>query len=158
MEVPLDSTKPVHRCGWFCFHPRCLQRLNRVQVFVFSLCMACFFQGTLCTGISNSAFTTLERRYGFSSTQVALFRCICLSKMLNTIQTHNSNIIYFLISLYYNLFRFVLSFLSSSKTQLRWLLLFTAALSPFIVFSFLLSSRSHPFDIVILHQRHPPPM
>ena len=61
------------RYGWCGFHPRWLQRFNKPVVIVFWMCLIVVLQGTVCTGIANVVLTSIETRYGFKATELALF-------------------------------------------------------------------------------------
>ena len=61
------------RYGWSCFKPDCLQFLNRPSVFMISLCLIVFGQGLACTGINNTMITSIEKRYGFKTTEIGVF-------------------------------------------------------------------------------------
>lgn len=67
------TTDGTQRYGWGCFKPDCLQFMNRPAVFVISLCMVVFGQGLACTGINNTMITSIEKRYGFKTTEIGIF-------------------------------------------------------------------------------------
>ena len=76
LDSPLLSpgnSKSDLRYGWLSYCPRWLQHINRPLYFVFWVCVLVTLQGGLSTGVSNVVLTTIERRYGFKSTEVALF-------------------------------------------------------------------------------------
>ena len=70
-EVSVIETQ--RRYGWRSFRPDCLQFLNRPVFFLVSLCLIVFGQGLACTGINNTMITSIEKRYGFKTTQIGIF-------------------------------------------------------------------------------------
>lgn len=67
------TTDDTRRYGWGCFKPDCLQFMNRPLVFMISLCIVVFGQGLSCTGINNTMITSIEKRYGFKTTEIGIF-------------------------------------------------------------------------------------
>ena len=61
------------RYGWFSYRPVFLQSLNHPWFFLVCVCWLTFGQGFICNGLNNVLLTSIERRFGFTSTQVALF-------------------------------------------------------------------------------------
>lgn len=59
--------------GWGKWRPNSLQCLNRPVAFLACICACAFGQGMICTGMSNTFLTSIEKRYGYKSTQIGLF-------------------------------------------------------------------------------------
>ncbi|XP_012564749.1 solute carrier organic anion transporter family member 4C1 [Hydra vulgaris] len=59
--------------GWFSYRPAFLQSLNRPQFFLICVCWLTFAQGLVCNGLNNVLLTSIEKRYGFTTIQIALF-------------------------------------------------------------------------------------
>lgn len=62
-----------YRYGWGKFKPDVIQDFNKPVYFLICASIVICAQGFVITGLNNAFFTTWERRYGFRSTQVALF-------------------------------------------------------------------------------------
>lgn len=60
------------RYGWGKFTPNFLQRFNNTRSFLVLICVCTFGQGMVSIGMISTFLTTLEKRYEFKSTQVAL--------------------------------------------------------------------------------------
>ena len=69
----IDDDTDTRRYGWGCFKPDCLQFMNRPSVYLISLCIVVFGQGLACTGINNTMITSIEKRYGFKTTEIGIF-------------------------------------------------------------------------------------
>jgi len=69
----LHHAKKNRRYGWGSFRPDCLQVLNRPPFFLACLCALVVGQGIACTGINNTMITSIEKRYGLSTTTIGLF-------------------------------------------------------------------------------------
>ena len=69
---PRTETKQF-KYGFLGFHPRCLQLLNRPAFFLFVVSMVTFNFGFVSTGLNNTMLTSIEKRYGLKSTQIAMF-------------------------------------------------------------------------------------
>ena len=59
--------------GFRGLYPKRLQALNRPIIFLALLSYVLFAYGFAAIGLNNVVLTTIERRYGFTSTKVALF-------------------------------------------------------------------------------------
>lgn len=68
------SKKKWRSYGWLNFRPKCLQCFNKPIYFLICLCAVVFGQGLVCTGISNTVITSVEKRYGFKTTHIGLFK------------------------------------------------------------------------------------
>lgn len=73
MDTNQTQSPKTIRYGWGCFKPDCLQFMNRPSVFVISLCIVVFGQGLSCTGINNTMITSIEKQYGFKTTEIGIF-------------------------------------------------------------------------------------
>lgn len=62
-----------YRYGWGKCKPDVIQSFNKPVYFLICASVVICAQGFVITGLNNAFFTTWERRYGFRSTQVALF-------------------------------------------------------------------------------------
>ncbi|XP_057309721.1 solute carrier organic anion transporter family member 4C1-like [Hydractinia symbiolongicarpus] len=60
------------RYGWGKFTPNSLQRFNNTRSFLVFICVCTFGQGMVSIGMISTFLTTLEKRYEFKSTEVAL--------------------------------------------------------------------------------------
>ena len=67
------QSQTLLRYGWGCFKPSFIQFMNRPSFFMASLCIVVFGQGLASTGINNSMITSVEKRYGFKTTEIGLF-------------------------------------------------------------------------------------
>ena len=67
------KTAETHKYGFFGYQPDCLQLLNRPAFFLFTASMVTFNFGFVSTGLNNTMLTSIEKRYGLKSTQIALF-------------------------------------------------------------------------------------
>jgi Organic Anion Transporter Polypeptide (OATP) family. len=59
--------------GFGRFQPKHLQKLNRPIVFLAFVSFVLFGYGFAAIGLNNVVLTTIERRYGFTSTKIAMF-------------------------------------------------------------------------------------
>ncbi|XP_031786219.1 solute carrier organic anion transporter family member 4A1 isoform X3 [Nasonia vitripennis] len=73
MQEPQESvTGERLKCGWFWFRPTYLQKFRTAKWALFWLCWAGAMQGMVVNGFINVVITTIERRFGFRSSQTGL--------------------------------------------------------------------------------------
>ncbi|XP_011505517.1 PREDICTED: solute carrier organic anion transporter family member 4A1 [Ceratosolen solmsi marchali] len=60
------------KCGWFWFRPSYLQKYRTAKWALFWLCWAGAMQGMVVNGFINVVITTIEKRFGFRSSQTGL--------------------------------------------------------------------------------------
>ncbi|XP_051157758.1 solute carrier organic anion transporter family member 4A1 isoform X2 [Leptopilina boulardi] len=68
----LDFKKHKLKCGWLWFRPYYLQKYRTAKWALFWLCWAGAIQGLVVNGLINVVITTIERRFGLSSSQTGL--------------------------------------------------------------------------------------
>ena len=67
---PLDNN---FRFGWGRISGERLQRFNKPLYFLISSAFAVFCEGFVVVGISHGAITSIERQFGYTSSEVAMF-------------------------------------------------------------------------------------
>ncbi|KAK0087850.1 hypothetical protein PV325_013940 [Microctonus aethiopoides] len=70
MEIQNTLTKTL--CGWLCFRPSYLQRFRTAKWALFWLCWAGAMQGMIVNGFINVVITTIEKRFGLTSSETGL--------------------------------------------------------------------------------------
>ncbi|KAJ8670806.1 hypothetical protein QAD02_002065 [Eretmocerus hayati] len=67
-----NTTDEQVECGWLWFRPGYLQRFRTAKWALFWLCWAGAMQGLIVNGFINVVITTIEKRFGFRSSQTGL--------------------------------------------------------------------------------------
>ena len=65
--------RDTYKYGFLGYQPDCLQLFNRPAYFLFISSLVTFNFGFVSTGLNNTMLTSIEKRYGLKSTQIALF-------------------------------------------------------------------------------------
>ncbi|XP_033209479.1 solute carrier organic anion transporter family member 4A1 isoform X2 [Belonocnema kinseyi] len=72
IEGNSDNKSQKLMCGWLRFRPGYLQKFRTAKWALFWLCWAGAMQGLVVNGLINVVITTIERRFGLSSSQTGL--------------------------------------------------------------------------------------
>ena len=68
-----DFNNNIYRYGWKCFPNKAIQRFNKPIYFLVVMTFCVIFQGLAVSGVSLTIITSIERHFGFTSTEVGLF-------------------------------------------------------------------------------------
>jgi MFS family permease len=71
--IDISKIEQYYKFEWFCFKPKLKYKIfNWKFTFVF-LCLTCFFENLVTSGVATVILSTLEREFFWSSTQSGLF-------------------------------------------------------------------------------------
>ncbi|XP_034951398.1 solute carrier organic anion transporter family member 4A1 isoform X2 [Chelonus insularis] len=72
MQLDMEKVSSKKLCGWFWFRPSYLQKFRTAKWALFWLCWAGAMQGMVVNGFINVVITTIEKRFGLTSSETGL--------------------------------------------------------------------------------------